>query len=183
MKPVPFTLLVQQRRTLLADGTICDEALVRCQRRDDWIAPAECEVCEQCAHVSRSARMVSGHPTVICRHVGAPAKADDVASRLEPSVLCIEGGVTAAAAREVIADEWAPAVVVDRDGHPLGMISAEEIGLAAPEARVIDLARKGVTSLLEGGSVSDAENLGRKLGQPAVPVVRRGRVLGVIVLR
>jgi CBS-domain-containing membrane protein len=170
--PLPVYLRV----TIGADGNVRKERLAQCPASNCWVSLHRCKACADCAHVSGDSK-----PILICSV--APSrrsrKSDGtVQARLAPAVWCIDAGAPATLVDRMPATQ-AEAVVVDRDGHAIGLLGRE--GAAAPlDARASDVMDPMVISLLDGAPIDQASELLRDGRVRTIAVMAGGKVVGCV---
>jgi len=165
---------VQTRHTLRADGTDRVDRFAFCPESREWTTLARCRTCVSCAHVSGEAQ-----PVLVCYAVASPTQedAESVRGELAASVWCIEGRAPARLALS-IPDTEPDAVVVDADGHAVGLLSREKAGEVDPAVLARDAMEPAVVALLDCASTESARSLVLRKGVRTLPVLSGGRVIG-----
>ncbi len=167
-------LRVQFRETIRADGSVRKERLAFCAEQRRWVGVARCGACADCAHLSGDS-----DPILLCRSAPVP-DAEELASvraALARSVWCIEANAPANRI-DLMPGEQAEAIVVDEDGHAIGLLSREAAsgGDATSDARA--LMQPVVVSVLQGAPLDRAREILSMSDVKTVPVVQAGRVVG-----
>ena len=175
MKPLE-PLRVQSRHTIRVDGTTRLEHIVCCPRTHGWVSLARCRACDASAHVSEGKV-----PVVVCELAPSLTSSDrgSVRRHLAPAVWCIESDAPARLALAVPSAQ-AEAVVVDANGHAIGLLGRERAKAAEEGELASVLMQPGVVMLLGDAPVECAHALLSQRGVRTLPVVAGGRVVGCV---
>ncbi len=171
-------LQVQRRQTILRDGTVRDERVVFCPSEERWVWLSRCRACDECAHLSGDVA-----PVLVCS-VSLPTASRAVAAAsvrglLAPTVWCIEACAPAHLVQRMPSSQTA-AVVVDDDGHAIGLLASDVAGRAPAEASAQSVMNPVVIALLDGAPATRAHELLAQDGVRILPVVSGGRVVGCV---
>jgi len=172
-------LRVQFRETIRADGSVYEERLAFCSTASRWVSLLRCNACEACAHLSGDQ-----NPVLVC------AVAPHRPSNLAPSVRewmaqhvwCIEGRAPARLI-SLMPDDQRDAIVVDGDGHAIGLLSREQavsVDEALPAQEAMDPA---IVALFDNAPLESAHDLLSAKGVRTLPILSAGRVIGCVDTR
>lgn len=169
-------LRVQCRYTIRRDGRVSEERLALCPARGQWTSLGSCKACNDCAHVS-----IGREPLVLCS-VSTRSSANGagtVRAALSSAVWCLEASAPARLV-SAMASTQADAMVVDDDGHVIGLLPRDR-GLAAGEhvtagAEIDPM----VVALLDSAPLERARELFATHGIRTLPVLSAGRVIGCV---
>ena len=168
-------LRVQFRETIQADGTVHEERLAFCPKVAGWVSLARCKACDACAHLSGDSE-----PILICSvapvEAGAPGSIRGLLAR---SVWCIEETAPARLAC-LMPTSQADAIVIDGDGHAIGLLSRQVARRAAGEILARSVMEPAVVALFDGAPLQCARDLLSKRGVRTLPLLSAGRVIGCI---
>lgn len=199
----PETLIVpiRFRRTLDADGRLRVHALSLCPRGERSAEPQECDACPRRRSLAYDPVAQRWHrlcwrdedTTGVAQGPSAASTPARVATGalLPPEVLCVARDASAARVADVLRDHACEvAVVLDEDGSPLGVITAEEArrALAPREGRyqqrpefVDELPLRPALAIPEGAPVAEAAaQLAREGAAHLVVLSVEGAVVGAI---
>jgi hypothetical protein len=167
---------VQFRETIRADGTVREERLVFCDRTERWELLARCRTCDACAHLSGDAE-----PILICSVAPTESsrRRDSVRSQLARRVWCIEADAAGRLAC-IMPTSQADAIVVDRDGHAIGLLPRLTARRAERDALARSMMQPGVVALFDEAPLERAQELRWKRGVRTLPLLSAGRVVGCI---
>jgi CBS-domain-containing membrane protein len=174
---IPLTpLRIQYRETLRADGSVRKERLAFCNKTASWVPLGRCNVCSACAHLSGDAE-----PVLICS--AAPptsvAQEDSVRSCLAPSVWCIVEDAPARLVSNMPVTQ-ADAIVVDGDGHAIGLLSRQAARRAHGDAIARSAMEPAIVALFDDAPIAWADELLSRRGVRTLPILSAGRVIGCI---
>ena len=179
-------LRVQARTYMGREGAANESRFVRCPTDARWVP---IEACRNCASHATFVMPALGdaRPQIICGRALArgpdgrdPARAG-VTDAMESNVLCVNSGAPVRVVDErLAAGGHAIALILDSEGHTIGIVSRADLAKAAGAAVVRDHMTPFVISLLERASVADATELVLERGLHHVPILSEGRVLGVV---
>jgi CBS-domain-containing membrane protein len=167
-------LRVQFRETIRVDGSVHQERFAFCHNVSSWVSLAHCKACVACAHLSGEAE-----PVLVCRAApaGSSTPPDSIRSQLARAVWCIEDGAPARLAC-IMPTTQADAIVVDADGHAVGILSRQRARRAPGDALARTVMEPGVVALFDGAGIEQARELLTTRGVKTLPVLSAGRVVG-----
>lgn len=181
---------VHTRKRIAKSGAETTTRFVRCPVDGRWIPLEACRRCDDCEKFEPPADGTEG--AVICSrgdedpvldlNVLMPiAEKTPIAEVMDERVLCVNEDVAVAAVAQRLSDEHTGvAIVVARDGHPVGIVSALDIA-GAPTSLVARAAMTPfVITLLDNATVADAIPLVVERGLHHIPILSAGNVLGVV---
>jgi len=174
---IPFEAVrVQFRETICADGTVQQERLAFCHSLARWVPLARCKACGACAHLSGESE-----PVLICSKAPARSatRSGSLRARLARSVWCIQEKAPARLACLMPVSQ-ADAIVIDDDGHAIGMLARERARRAVGDTFARELMNPAVVALFDGAPLETAVDLLSKKGVRTLPLLSAGRVIGCI---
>jgi hypothetical protein len=141
-------LRVQFRETIRADGTVQQERLAFCPKVAGWVSLARCKACDACAHLSGDSE-----PILICSVAAVDAGApESIRALLARSVWCIEENAPARLAC-LMPMSQADAIVIDGDGHAIGLLARQTARRAAGDVVARSVMEPAVVALFDGAPV------------------------------
>lgn len=168
---------VHLRRRVDVHGRVTAKGLVFCPLRSEWISVEACRSCAEGSHLPL--------PAHERRRLGLRALVRErVAAAMDDCALAVEGTTPVSVVARVLESEGEDgAVVVDAHDQPIGAVAWSDLRSEDADVPVQSVMSEPAVTLLEGATVADALSLIGGRGPARIPVLSRGRLVGILTPR